>query len=43
MLEATEAQLQAKITTLCAVITELTHETATNNVLTMPSRRHRDA
>ncbi|WP_309111122.1 hypothetical protein [Saccharothrix sp.] len=42
-LEATAAQLKAKITTLCAVITELTHDTTANNVLTMPSRRHRDA
>lgn len=42
-LEATAAQLKAKITTLCAVITELIHETTANNVLAMPSGRHRDA
>lgn len=42
-LEATEALLKTKITTLCAVVTELTHGTTANNVLAMPSRRHRDA
>lgn len=42
-LEVTKAQLKAKITTLCAVVTELTHETTADNVLAMPSRRHRDA
>jgi hypothetical protein len=42
-LEATETQLNTKITALCAVITELAHETTANNVLAMPSRRHRDA
>ena len=38
-LEATQAQLTNKITTLCAVITELTHQTHADNVVTLP-RRH---
>ena len=40
-LEATQAQLTEKITTLCAVITELTHDAHADNVTTLPSRsRH---
>jgi len=38
-LEASEAQLKAKITTLCAVITELTHEATADNIVAMPARR----
>jgi AcrR family transcriptional regulator len=38
-LEATQTQLTAKITTLCAVITELTHEAHADNVVALP-RRH---
>jgi chromosome segregation ATPase len=40
-LEATQTQLTAKITTLCAVITELTHQTYADNIVALPSRsRH---
>ncbi|MEV0050478.1 hypothetical protein AB0H34_08285 [Saccharopolyspora shandongensis] len=42
-IEDNKAQIKAQITTLCAVVTELTHHTTANNVLAMPSRRHRDA
>lgn len=38
-LEASNSQLRAQITTLCAVITELTHEAAADNVVTLPRRR----
>jgi hypothetical protein len=41
-LEATQAQLTAKITTLCAVITELTHEAHADNVVALPQRSRRD-
>jgi AcrR family transcriptional regulator len=40
-LEACNNQLRAQITTLCAVITELTHEAAADNVVTLPRRRGR--
>lgn len=42
-LEAREAQLLAQTQTLCAVITELTHETEANNVVALPVRGRRDA
>lgn len=38
-LEATQTQLTTKITTLCAVIVELTHEAHADNVVALP-RRH---
>jgi hypothetical protein len=41
-LKASEAQLKAKITTLCAVITEPTHEAKAGNIVAKPARSHRD-
>jgi AcrR family transcriptional regulator len=38
-LEADNSQLRAQITTLCAVITELTHGAAADNVIALPRRR----
>lgn len=38
-LKASEAQLKAKITTLCAIITELTHEATAGNIVAMPAKR----
>jgi hypothetical protein len=40
-LEATQTQLAAKITTLCAVITELTHDAHADNIVALPSRSRR--
>jgi hypothetical protein len=37
-LAANEARLKAQITTLCAIITELTHETRADNVVSIPAR-----
>jgi len=42
-LEAREARLLAQNQTLCAVITELTHETEANNVVALAARRRHDA
>jgi hypothetical protein len=41
-LETDNALLRGQLTTLCAVITELTHEANAGNIVTMPRRtRHR--
>jgi hypothetical protein len=40
-LQATEAALEAKIKTLCAVIAELTHEAKADNVVALPAGRRR--
>jgi hypothetical protein len=37
-LETDNALLRKQLTTLCAVITELTHETHADNIVTMPRR-----
>jgi hypothetical protein len=37
--EASEAQLKAKITTLCAIITELTHEAKADNIAAIPAKK----
>jgi len=39
--QATEAQFEAKIRTLCAIIAELTHEANATNVIALPALRRR--
>ncbi len=41
-LEDTQTQLTAKITTLCAVITELTHDAHADNIVALPLRSRRE-